>query len=227
MLEDALLKLLAALPSAHRHDAERTRQRIVLDSSGWFQARESVPYLAMVQEAVWQDRKLQISYRRNDNQQIERTIDPYGLVAKTSIWYVVGAAESGLRIYRISRILAASLCEEHFERPADFDLADYWKTKSAEFEASRPRYPVTLRIAPLGIPLLPHIFGEWVYELIAQADPPDEQGWTTLQFTFESFEASLSYALGLSTFAEVLAPPDLREKVVNIAAEIVRLYGQP
>ncbi len=38
----ALIKLLAALPSTRRQDAEHVRQRIHVDGAGWFQAKESV-----------------------------------------------------------------------------------------------------------------------------------------------------------------------------------------
>src|SRR2546421_4306828 len=42
-LEAAMLKLLAALPTAQRHDAERVRQRLYMDAVGWFHSNEAVP----------------------------------------------------------------------------------------------------------------------------------------------------------------------------------------
>ena len=43
--ERALLKLLAALPSIHRRGAERARQRIYVDVTGWHRPEEAVPLL--------------------------------------------------------------------------------------------------------------------------------------------------------------------------------------
>jgi predicted DNA-binding transcriptional regulator YafY len=157
VLEEALLKLLVALPSMHRHDAERVRQRFMLDAAGWFQPEEPVPHLHTLQEAVWQDRKMTMVYRRGDGTQTERTVEPYGLVAKASIWYMVAAVEEQIRVYRVSRVQAATLCEERFERPLTFDLAAYWADWCAEFESSRARLPVTLRAAPELVPILPQI----------------------------------------------------------------------
>ncbi|MBI5957803.1 MAG: WYL domain-containing protein, partial [Chloroflexi bacterium] len=159
-LDDALLKLLAALPSARRDDAERFRQRIMLDSSGWFAAAEPVPFLPLLQEAVWTDQRVRIVYRRGDRQEIERVIDALGLVAKTSIWYLAGAADRQTRIYRVSRVLSADLTGEYFDRPADFDLAARWVEWVSGFEVSRAGYETTVRFAPGAIPLLPRVFGE-------------------------------------------------------------------
>lgn len=46
--EDALLKLLAALPVVYRGNAERAHQRIYLDAAGWFHHEEGVQALPLV-----------------------------------------------------------------------------------------------------------------------------------------------------------------------------------
>src|SRR3954447_10877315 len=159
----AMLKLSAALPAAHRQDVELMRQRIHLDSAEWFRHEEPVPYLPMIQEAVWQECRVDMVYRRADGQQSRQYVEPYGLVAKASIWYFVGSsaaqshvygvsrvktARKQLRTYRVSRVLSAELTQEHFERPSGFDLPSYWAEWSREFEKSLPSYPVNVRVSP-------------------------------------------------------------------------------
>jgi predicted DNA-binding transcriptional regulator YafY len=61
-LEVALLKLSAALPEAQQRRAERMRQRIHLDAVPWFQTREAVPFLQDLQEAIWHDEQVRITY---------------------------------------------------------------------------------------------------------------------------------------------------------------------
>src|SRR5574340_1555919 len=128
--EDAMLKLLAALPSVYRNNAELARQRIHLDATGWFRHDEPVPHLPLLQEAIWNDRRLHLTYRRGgDNTVNQRTVNPYGLVAKASIWYLVCTTlESGgeMRVYRVARIQDAESTGEHFERPANFNLPAFW-----------------------------------------------------------------------------------------------------
>lgn len=223
-LKAALSKMSAALPAAQRRDAEHVRQRVHLDATGWFQPEEPVPHLRTIQEAVWGDRKLDIKYRRADSTPGERVVDPYGLVAKASIWYMVAAVGEQMRVYRVSRVQAATLTEEPFERPKGFDLASYWTEWCAEFEASRPRYPFTLRVAPEFIPVLPQVFGEGVHALIAQAGPPDAEGWLTLSMTLETLGMARSYVLGFGTMVEVLEPQELRDSVLDFASRIVAFY---
>src|SRR5574339_840980 len=59
----ALLKLSAALPDTRRADEERTRQRILLDSTWWFQSEQDVPCLKSIQQALVQDQRLRIKVR--------------------------------------------------------------------------------------------------------------------------------------------------------------------
>src|SRR5258706_12606098 len=118
----ALLKVLAALPAAHRQEAERAPKRLHLAPAGWNQSEEEVPHLRVIQEAVWRDRRLRLTHRRGDGEVVERVVDPLGLVAKASIWYLVSRVEDEMRVFRLSRTLAAELLDEPCERPPDFDL---------------------------------------------------------------------------------------------------------
>ena len=91
VLEAALRKLSAALPPAARSEAARLRERLHLDPAEWWQTHEPVPHLRAIQEAVWHDRRLRLTYRRRDGSSASRLVDPYGLVAKASVWYLVAA----------------------------------------------------------------------------------------------------------------------------------------
>lgn len=137
-LKAALLKLSAALPASRRSDEESSRQRIHLDSSGWFQAEESVPCLPAIQQALWQDRKLHLTYRADFGTQVQQIVAPYGLVAKASTWYLAYAHPSGdERALRVSRVTEAVILDETFERPAGFDLPEFWKGWCVDFEDSQ------------------------------------------------------------------------------------------
>jgi predicted DNA-binding transcriptional regulator YafY len=62
-LRSVLLKLSAALPVARRGEQDLVRQRFFLDSAWWRQGEEPVPHLLMLQQAVWQDRRVWLAYR--------------------------------------------------------------------------------------------------------------------------------------------------------------------
>jgi predicted DNA-binding transcriptional regulator YafY len=225
-LKAALLKLSAALPASQRGEEESSRQRIYLDSSWWFQPEEAAPCLAAIQQAVWQDRKLRLTYRADFGTLVQQTLAPYGLVAKASVWYLVYAHPSGdVRALRVSRVAEAVILAESFQRPASFHLAEFWKAWCAEFEDNRLLYRVTARVSPELARQLPHYFGDEIHARIAQAQPPDGEGWITLSLPFESFSAARARILGFGRAIEVLQPEALRKSVIDFAAQIVDFYG--
>jgi predicted DNA-binding transcriptional regulator YafY len=224
-LKTALLKLSAALPASRRGEEERSRQRIHLDSSWWFQADEAVPCLPSIQQALWQDRKLRLTHRADFGTQVLQIVAPYGLVAKASVWYLVYAHPAGdVRALQVSRVVEAVLLDEAFQRPPDFDLADFWKGWCAEFEEGRNRYMTTVRVAPKLITQLPYYFGEDIRDLLAQASPPDAEGWINLTLPFESLSAARARILGFGRAVEVLEPVALRKSVIDFAEQIAAFY---
>ncbi|MEA2513935.1 MAG: hypothetical protein QOJ59_3422, partial [Thermomicrobiales bacterium] len=132
VLAAAQLKLMAALPPELRSRAGRIRERFHLDAPGWFQDAEQPPYLAAVADAVWNQKRLRVRYQRWGGE-VERALDPLGLVLKGGAWYLVGAVAGQERTYRISRILELETLDERCERPEGFDLVGYWTTWSEQF----------------------------------------------------------------------------------------------
>ena len=227
-LRAAMRKLAAALPAARRSDEERVRQRIHLDWEGWDQP-EPVPHLRTMQQAVWGDCRLHLTYRAlvgPHTMQFERLVDPYGLVAKAGVWHLVCAGDGRIRVYRVSRVLDAQIADERFERPEYFDLTAFWKAWCAGREESRPSYPVTARVSPALVPYLPRYFGDLIRETVAQAGPPDAEGWITLTLPFETVFAARERILGFGKAVEVLEPESLRRSVIDFATQILGLYAR-
>ncbi|GAA1122957.1 helix-turn-helix transcriptional regulator [Nocardiopsis composta] len=83
------LKLLAALPGELRERAERVGARFHLDATAWWRTPAATPHLAALADAVWEERTVQIGYRRFDGSTVQRTVDPLGLVLKGDTWYVL------------------------------------------------------------------------------------------------------------------------------------------
>lgn len=218
----ALLKLLAAMPAMTRHAAEYARQRLHVDGAGWHKA-EAVPYLLPIQEAIWQERTLRLTYQRGDGTTVERLADPLGLVAKSGVWYVVAAVEGELRSYRVSRVLSAEATETTFARPPGFDLAAFWEHSTAEFKANLPRYLVTLRADPS---IVSSMHSADRYARIEHVGSPESDGWVTLSMRFEEEHNACEYALRFGPQVEIVEPEALRQRVIQAAAGILARYGQ-
>ncbi|GAC1371020.1 MAG: YafY family protein [Ktedonobacteraceae bacterium] len=218
--EGALIKLLAALPEMRRRNAEFARQRIYIDVSSWHPVQQDVTLLPILQEAIWRERKLHIVYQRQDGT-VERVVDPLGLVAKGTTWYLVTCVEGQERNYRVSRIQAARIIEQPCVRPPDFDLAASWSRSAALFTANLPCYPVTLRVAA---EVVPHVYHASRLVRIEQIELPDTTGWTTLKLQFEMEAEACGYILSFGPQVEILEPLSLRAKVIQLASSVLTRY---
>jgi len=221
--ERALIKLLAALPSVSRRDAEYVRQRIHVDGVGWFHPGEDVSRLPMLQEAIWQEHKLRLIYERSDGTVVERLVDPLGLVVKGRIWYLIAAVESQMRTYRVSRVQEARVTDQPCVRPEGFDLAAYWEESMVRFKADLPRYPAAIRAAPGSLPKLRQLR----YTQIKDVGPPDAKGWVTIAMQFETIDEACERVLSLGPNIEVLEPQELRHRVIGMLERTVAIYAEP
>ena len=227
VLAAAQLKVLAALPPELRSRAGRLRQRFHLDAPGWFQEPEVSPHLQQIAEAVWADRRLHMSYRRgsSDGPLVERVVDPLGVVLKGGIWYLVAQADNSRRTYRVSRILDIELLPEHFVRPDDFDLGEYWERSVAEYAGSLPSFPATVKVRGDGLDRLGDAIGRaQTAEAMTTATGPDQDGWLTLSLLAEDLWHAQAQLMQLGADAVVLEPTDLRELIAGVSRAMAALY---
>ena len=203
--ERALRKLTAALPATLRERAASIRQRLYVDTAGWRGTAENLAMLPIVQDAVSRDRKLSMTYHAT-----ERVVDPLGLVAKGSAWYLVARTGDGFRTYRVSRIETAAVLDAASERPPDFDLESHWKSSTDAFRESLPRYEATLRLDRSAAAWVCRWRMGW-----SEIAPADENGWATYQLRFEHEDEACFLVLGLGSKVEVVEPVALRERALN------------
>jgi biotin operon repressor len=87
----ALRKLMAALPAPYRPDADLASRRILIDPARWREpSLRPAADLSVLQQAVFADRRLRLRYRHSEDGRVRSyTLDPYGLVNKAGVWYLV------------------------------------------------------------------------------------------------------------------------------------------
>ena len=224
--DGAHLKLLASLPSAFRQGAERARQRIHIDVSGWTKREEAVPFLPVLQEALWLERKLSIKYERGGNfEPVKRLLSPLGLVAKGSVWYLVASVDASVnkstRSYRVSRIADAEILNEPAMIPADFNLADYWEQSASTFKSTVPNYLATFWVSPAVILRLPFA-GR--FARVNETEETDARGWRKVHVGFDVEEMACEYAVSFGPNLEVIEPTELRDKVVAMTRATLEFY---
>jgi len=221
-MSSARLKFMAALPAGMR--AERVAARFHLDVTGWFRTTEPVALLPTVARAVWDERYLKIRYRQGRDSN-EVRVAPLGLVLKAGVWYLVAQKGSAYRTYRASNILAVESSDESFIRPADFDLASYWRRSSREYELGNYRGSAVVRLSPRGRSLI-SLLGPYVEAAVVKtAGQPDKEGWLRCTIPVESGDFGIRELLRLGDDLEILAPAPLRIQVRQTLRRMLRRYS--
>jgi predicted DNA-binding transcriptional regulator YafY len=226
VLAAAQLKLLASLPTDLRQQAERIGARFHLDTPGWFQESEKPAFLAEVAAAVWEERPLKIRYQRWQGE-ITRQVDPVGLVRKGNSWYMVARADKQFRTYRLIRILDLETIDEHFVRPSDFNLADYWAEAQASFQERVHTVEARARLSPIAIEHLDtHLDAYARIRVLETASEPDEHGWVTATLPVESIGVARWELLAFGAELEILEPAELRGALADQAHKMTELYSR-
>ncbi|RZJ18998.1 MAG: YafY family transcriptional regulator [Brevundimonas sp.] len=220
------LKLLAALPPERQAAAERIAGRFHLDPIGWFQTAEEAHRLPAIAQAVWTCRRIKVLYE-SWNGRRERMLEPLGLILKAGRWYLAAMTAGGEvgvapRTYRISNALELTVSEEVFERPDSFDLPAWWAETSQRFERERFTQHARLRLNARGLKYLAMFGAE--YARLAGAATPGADGWVEVDAPFETVAWAASEFMRLGDDAEVLAPPELREAVVEACRRTLAVY---
>lgn len=205
------------LAVAAGHDrGGRLRDRVLIDGERWWRSSAAPPHLARVQDALWSDRRLRLTYRRSVDRVVERTVEPYGLVCKAGTWYLLAGVGFQPRVYRVSRIEDAQLLDETFSRPPGFDLRATWAERVTSFRASgQERVSVTVRVDPSVSATFSRVVAEGtVYR--------PEDGVAVLEVP--ACDVAVGLLAGFGNAVEVLEPKELRDRMAEIGRELAGLY---
>lgn len=168
-LNEAMLKLLTALPESRREQAEQARQRIHLDHKAWFASeRHGEQHLPLIREALYLEQQLLICHHIANGTHREQILAPYGLVSKAGAWFLIGqyVDRAGVNVIGVASLQEVKMLDLPFTYPQDFNLEAYWHAYCQGMEEEMPLYARSLHLAPYEARHLPHVLGEWGYTLL-------------------------------------------------------------
>jgi predicted DNA-binding transcriptional regulator YafY len=213
-LDRALAKLHGGLADVQRRAADKARSRIHLDGKRWNQPQSPRETLVALRRAVWDDRRLEISYEDRQRARTKRRIDPLGLVSKAGVWYLIARSGSDLRSFRVERIVTVRELGERFERPADFDLERYWSESTSRFErdARAEDCTATVVVRPESIERITG--GYWPSELVERSED-----FVRVRVTFPHVDAAVLQLVAWSDAISQVEPAALRDAAVARARQ--------
>ena len=105
---------------------------------------------------------------------------------------------------------SASLTDEAFTRPGDFDLSQYWTETQRRFRATLPSYPIVLRVRD-------HAVGRFRPSAPVR---PDVDGWSVVEADLENANEACAAVLAQAGDAMVVEPTELATMVRHAAGKI-------
>ncbi|MFD4600858.1 helix-turn-helix transcriptional regulator [Streptomyces sp. NPDC058464] len=227
----ALRKVMVALPAPFRGDADLASKRIMIDPVRWRSSpRPSAVDLGVLQAAVFNDRRLRLRYRHGRDAQVRSyTLDPYGLVSKAGAWYLVADHRGQPMMFRLDRMLSASLLEESVRRRDGVELAAVWDALRQRVDAipAPVRVVVKVQRSVLARFLRYHeaeLTGPAPDLAQAEAEAGSAGERVELVLRFPALR-SAEQLLAFGPAVEVVEPAELRDALVRNARQTLALYS--
>ena len=220
-VNSALRKLVRALPSTFRADAEAAAAAVLVDSARWGEADMEPPALVReLQTAVVRRRRVRLSYKGRSGMASQRLVEPWGLVDKDDVWYLIAGTPKGRRTFRVDRIVEAVLTDEPAERPDDFQLAQAWQEVVTEMEERRSLIQATVLIEGRFVHVLQSHYGRHCEVLDTLRD-----GRVRVRVASHMARSIAEQLAGWGEAVEVIEPQEVRDELARIGAELVRSYA--
>ncbi|WP_280419029.1 helix-turn-helix transcriptional regulator [Nocardia carnea] len=217
----ALRKLVRALPHTFRADAEAAAGATMNDRTGWSGLDRPRPDIVdLLQNAVVRRRRVRLTYADARGKRSARLVDPWGLVDKDDVWYLITGTDAGQRTFRVDRIVEAAATEEPAQRPDDFALDRAWQEVVGEVERKRSRTWATVLIETRYMPILRDHFGRHCH---TEAELGD--GRSRVRIAAPTPRDIARNLAGWGSMVEVVEPQPVQAELVRIGAELTGLYG--
>lgn len=220
-VRSALRKLLRALPATFRAEAEAAAAAVVVDPAAWGSPEQPRPPLVdLLQSAVVRRLRVRLTYSSSP---AERLVEPWGLVDKGELWYLIAGTGKGRRTFRVDRVVSAELTAEPFEIPDGFDLATAWQEVVETIEQRQSVTQATVLVPPRFVSVLRSQFGRHCEVLPEPA--PDGRALVRLSAPRPIMIAQ--HLAGWGALAEVADSEEVKAELARLGSELVSRYTRP
>lgn len=206
-MRSALLKVRAVLPRAQQDGLARLERAMATT------AHAAVPVqadLGLLQRAIAERRLLRFRYQGAGRaESAVRTVEPMGLLRYLERWHLIAwcRARADYRDFRTDRMVGAELLRDAFEPREGFSLGDYLRAMP------QPALRARVKFTP---PAADRARREWWPGIVEEQAAGDGVVLTLAAVTWEGL---VGWLLSFGPAATVLAPGDLRTRLVAAAHE--------
>lgn len=174
-------------------------------------------------QAVHEHRPIRIDYfsAHSGQRSYDRAVEPYGLAVRNGSWILVAHCRErrAVRDFSLAGITRVEIDEAIFERPDDFDLDDYFRSRFSALSGAPTN--VRLLVEPDRVPY----FHRKKYHPTQRMGDPLEDGRIIVSFRVDGLDEIRSFVQSWGVGLTVLEPLELAEILRREAEEIVNRYA--
>jgi predicted DNA-binding transcriptional regulator YafY len=149
-----------------------------------------------------------------------RTLDPFGLVTKAGVWYLVARDRDTVKTFRVQRIARVRVLERRFTRPSTFDVGEYWKGVAAFVGSDEEPYVATFRMSRAALASASIYYKVESRRRVRDRIPHE---WI-VRIRFPAFGAAMHEALGWNEEAVAIEPPGLCSALAERVRQLAERY---
>lgn len=210
-------KVGRVMPEGLRRRVRALERSLDLDIRGGGDAPRGTVVMVLG-EAVHAGRRVWMRYRSGRSGETEREVDPYGLVYRRGVWYVVGRdhLRGEVRMFRADRVLRAELRDERFATPAGFDALAHVEQALATIPGAwsvEALLETTLDEARARVPPTFGVIEETSEGVLFRGEVREERDLPWMAH----------FLAGLGCPLVVRRPPELREQLRRLASHVAGL----
>ena len=219
-MRSALAKIRSVLPAGHQGDLDRLEKSTALFITSQRGPRPHHPALAQLQHAIARCQVVALDYRTGGGEEAtRRTVEPLGIVYYSSQWHLIAYCRlrEDYRDFRTDRIVSLAVRDETFAPHETFSLADHIASWSEQVHG----IDVELRLTPRAAD---RVRRHWTQGRFTETATPEG---VVLRFQIGNLDWITPWVLSHGTEVEILAPPELRDRVAAQAERLADFHRRP
>ena len=178
-------------------------------------------HLKSILEALKDNTRIEITYRRFDHDSHTFPIDPFCLKLFENRWYVLARNNWGqIKQYGLDRILNIVFCDEHYELPEDFNAEEYFAPYYGIITDEKPE-KIILRAFDVHRHYMESLPLHHTQRLIE-----DTGEYSDFELTVAPTYDFIMKLLSFGAMIEVLEPVSLRNTMRGWVSELHEMYKE-
>src|SRR5580765_353019 len=186
-------------------------------------ATADVHLFEQLSHAVFKQVEVRFDYKKPDAARYDqRYVQPYHLGCVENLWYLFAfdLDRAGLRTFALPRIRDVRLSKTRFRRPAEFSIGRYLEQSFGVFtKPTKTKHTIRIAFDAFAAPRIKE--RQWHP---SQKMKQLRGGGTELSLTLGNLEDIERWVLSWGTHAQVLAPPELKERIARTATTVADSY---